>query len=168
MGFLINEILKLARVGRADLIAEQLDMETLLDEIKAEVLNTAGAAHVEVIIDQTPAVLGDETLITQVFTNLISNAVKYSASAVNPKVVVNAKDSTDEVIYSITDNGIGIDISYHDKVFELFKRMDNARSYEGTGVGLAIVKRIVEKHNARIWFESELKVGTVFYIAFRK
>lgn len=168
MGFLINEILKLARVGRADLIAEQLDMETLLDEIKAEVLNTAGAAHVEVIIDQTPAVLGDKTLITQVFTNLISNAVKYSASAANPKVIVNAKDSTDEVIYSITDNGIGIDISYHDKVFELFKRMDNARSYEGTGVGLAIVKRIVEKHNARIWFESELKVGTVFYIAFRK
>ena len=94
--------------------------------------------------------------------------MKYSSEVSHPKVVVEGLETAEEVIYSVKDNGIGIDLHYHDKVFELFKRMDNAKSFEGTGVGLAIVKRIIEKHNARIWFESELKVGTVFYIAFRK
>ncbi|TDO24083.1 ATP-binding protein [Pedobacter duraquae] len=168
MAFLINEILKLARVGRSDLKAEQLDMGSILEEIKTDALNVDGARHVTVKIGATPSILGDPTLITQIFANLIGNAVKYSVSAIDPMVVVSGEDGGDEVIYTIKDNGIGIDLNYHDKVFELFKRMDNAKGYQGTGVGLAIVKRIVEKHNARIWFESELKVGTVFYVAFRK
>ena len=73
-----------------------------------------------------------------------------------------------EVVYSITDNGIGIDIKYYDSVFELFKRMDNVAGFDGSGVGLAIVKRIITLHNGRIWFQSVLGKGTTFYIAFPK
>ena len=106
-------------------------------------------------------------MITQVFTNLLNNAVKYSANAENQKVTVEGRKDNGETVYSISDNGVGIDINYHSRVFELFKRMDNVKDYDGTGVGLAIVKRIVEKHDARIWFESNLGIGTVFYISFK-
>ena len=168
MGFLINEILKLARVGRAELEFEQLEMSSLIKDTAAEVISSLGAANVEVVLGDSPSIPGSFALITQVFTNLISNAVKYSAGSENPRVTIEGWLEEDEVIYQIKDNGIGIRVDHHDKVYELFKRMDNVKDIEGTGVGLAIVKRIIEKHNARIWFESELKVGTVFYIAFKK
>jgi len=168
MAFLINEILKLARVGRAEVDFDPIDMRLLMDEISKEVISSLNAGHVKVKFGELPAIMGAQPLITQVFTNLISNAVKYSAASENPEVSIEGKIEGDEVIYTVSDNGIGIEVDHHDKVYELFKRMDNVKGYEGTGVGLAIVKRIVEKHNARIWFESELKVGTVFYIAFKK
>jgi two-component system, chemotaxis family, sensor kinase Cph1 len=81
-------------------------------------------------------------------------------------VKVGGARKGDLIVYTVSDNGIGIDINFHSQVFDLFRRMDNVVDFEGTGVGLAIVKRIVEKHNARIWFESELGIGTSFYIAF--
>jgi len=168
MGFLINEILKLARVGRAEIELEQLDMDKLIRESVTEVTAPFIHTNLEVVFGDLPPILGSFPLITQVFTNLISNAVKYSSHAENPKVFISGTEEGDDIVYKIEDNGIGIKVDHHDKVFELFKRMDNVKDIEGTGVGLAIVKRILEKHNARIWFESELKVGTVFYIAFKK
>jgi len=168
MGYLINEILKLARVGRADIDFTKLNMKVLVEDVVAEVNNALKADHVKVIIGDCPSIYGDQTLITQVFTNLIGNAIKYSARADSPVVEITGILDGDEIIYHISDNGIGIDVNYHDKVFELFKRMDNVRDFEGTGVGLAIVKRIVDRHNARIWFESELNKGTTFYLGFKK
>ena len=114
-----------------------------------------------------PAINGDAVMINQVFTNLINNAVKYSSRSAPSIVKVEGKTGNNEIIYSVEDNGVGIDINYYSRVFELFKRMDNVKDYDGTGVGLAIVKRIVEKHEARIWFESNLGVGTIFYISFK-
>jgi len=169
MSFLINEILKLARVGRADLELEELDMHKLVRDTTAEVMSSiTNPENIEVVFGDCPSVTGSFAMITQVFTNLIGNAVKYSAGGEQPKVVIEGWTEDDEVIYKIKDNGVGIAADHHDKVYELFKRMNNVQDIEGTGVGLAIVKRIIEKHNARIWFESELKVGTVFYIAFKK
>lgn len=168
MGYLINEILKLARVGRADIDFTKLNMKFLVEDVVAEVNNALKADHVKVTIGDCPSIYGDQTLITQVFTNLIGNAIKYSARADSPAVEITGTVDGDEIIYQISDNGIGIDVNYHDKVFELFKRMDNVKDFEGTGVGLAIVKRIVDRHNARIWFESELNKGTTFYLGFKK
>lgn len=168
MAFLINEILKLARVGRTELELEPLDMAAIVKDTAAEVIASHGADNVEVVIGDCPAVMGSFALITQVFTNLIGNAVKYSAGTEKPKVIIEGWIDDSEVIYQIKDNGIGIALEHQDKVYELFKRMNNVKDIEGTGVGLAIVKRIIERHNARIWFESELKVGTVFYVAFKK
>ncbi len=168
MAFLINEILKLARVGRSELEFVQVDMEKMLKDVTAEVVSSLKAIDAKITIGSCPELSGDKTLVGQVFSNLIGNAVKYSAKSVSPEVFIEGKADGDEIIYSIQDNGIGIDVNYHDKVFELFKRMENVKDYDGTGVGLAIVKRIVEKHNGRIWFESELEKGTTFYVAFKK
>ncbi len=169
MGFLINEILKLARVGRMEVDMSPLDMDVLIKGVLAEVNFTReGGERAAVTLGDLPVIVGSEILVTQVFTNIIGNAVKYCSTAEHPEIMIGGVDTGEEIIYKIQDNGVGIAIDHQDKVYELFKRMDNVKTFEGTGVGLAIVKRIVEKHNARIWFESELKVGTIFYIAFKR
>lgn len=167
MNFLIKEILNLARVGRSEINFETVDIESLLKEIKGEVWSAFKADHTELVLGQLPHIKGDKTMIAQVFTNLIGNAVKYSAMVDKPKVEVSAYIDGGETIYAVKDNGIGIDNRYYDRVFELFKRMDNVKDIEGTGVGLAIVKRVVEKHNGRVWFESKLNVGSTFFVAFK-
>ena len=169
MGFLINEILKLARVGRMEIDMYPLDMNVLINGVLAEVDSAQeGGEKVAVTVDDLPSITGSEILVTQLFTNVIGNAVKYCSAVEHPEIRIGGVDNGEEIIYEIQDNGVGIAIDHQEKVYELFKRMDNVKGFEGTGVGLAIVKRIVEKHNARIWFESELKVGTIFYIAFKK
>lgn len=168
MRFLIDEILKLARVGRADIDLVNIDMKATISEICLIVSSAFKADHVVIKIGDCPPIDGDSTLINQVFTNVISNAVKYSSKSQNPTVTIVGEEVSGEVIYKISDNGIGIEVDNHDKVFELFRRMENVKDFEGTGVGLAIVKRIVERHNGRIWFESELNKGTTFYLSFKK
>lgn len=167
MNFLINEILNLARVGRSEIIYETIDVASLLTEITNELWSAFKADKVELNLGQLPDLKGDKTLIMQVFTNLLSNAIKYSIKVDKPVIAVYGTVTDNEIIYAVKDNGIGIDNLYYDRVFELFKRMNNAEDVEGTGVGLAIVKRIVEKHNGRVWFESKLEVGSTFYVAFK-
>lgn len=167
MNMLIKEILNYSRVGRSDVEFNKIDMTELIGEVAREVTNAIKSPNLNLVIGETPNVYGDKVMITQVFTNLINNAVKYSARSNPSKVEIKGMIDGNETIYSVSDNGVGIDVNYFSRVFELFKRMDNVTDYEGTGVGLAIVKRIVEKHLARIWFESKLGIGTVFYIAFK-
>lgn len=167
MNFLIKEILNLARVGRSEINFETVDIGSLLKEIRSELWSAFKADRTELVLGQLPNIIGDKTMIAQVFTNLIGNAVKYSAMVDKPKVEVSAYIDGEETIYAVKDNGIGIDNRYYDRVFELFKRMDNVKDIEGTGVGLAIVKRVVEKHNGRVWFESKLNAGSTFFVAFK-
>ncbi|WP_412468888.1 ATP-binding protein [Pedobacter sp. KLB.chiD] len=167
MNLLIKEILNLARVGRSEINFETVDIASLLKDITTEIWAAYKAEHITLILGQLPNIKGDKIMITQVFTNLIGNAVKYSAMVNKPKVEVSAYIEGGEIIYSVKDNGIGIDNRYYDRVFELFKRMDNVKDIEGSGVGLAIVKRIVEKHHGRVWFESTLNAGSTFFVAFK-
>jgi chemotaxis family two-component system sensor kinase Cph1 len=167
MELLINEILNLAQVGRSKIDFVELEMPVLIREVTSEVIAALNAQHIEVIIDECPRVKGDKTLIIQVFTNLVSNAIKYAAKSLNPKIIIGGYIKGNDVVYAIKDNGIGIDASHHDKVFEIFKRMENVKDFEGTGVGLTIVKRIIDRHHGKIWFESELGKGTVFYVSFK-
>ncbi|WP_419802634.1 ATP-binding protein [Mucilaginibacter sp.] len=167
MNFLIKEILQYSRVGKAEFEPVKINMTELLDDIKQEVIAALKPKNLELTFGELPDILGDKTMIGQVFTNMLNNAVKYSAKSDPSKIKVEGRIEHNEVVYSVTDNGVGIDINFYNRVFELFKRMDNVQDVEGSGVGLAIVKRIAEKHQARIWFESELNIGTVFYIAFK-
>lgn len=167
MNFLIKEILNLARVGRSEIVYETVNMQVLLKEVSTEVWAAFKADNTELVLGQLVDIKGDKTMIAQVFTNLISNAVKYSSMVEKPRVELSAFVDSGETIYAIKDNGMGIDNRYYDRVFELFKRMDNVKEIEGTGVGLAIVKRIVERHNGRVWFESKLNAGSTFYVAFK-
>ncbi|AMR33491.1 histidine kinase [Mucilaginibacter sp. PAMC 26640] len=167
MGVLITEILNYSRVGQSEVQTKVIDMKSLLEEVKLDITESIKTG-IDFIINDTPEVSGDPTMIKQVFNNLIGNAVKYAGKSKPSRVVVSGAVLKKETVYSIADNGIGIDSRYHHKVFELFKRMENAQDIEGTGVGLAIVKKIIEKHKARIWFESKLGEGTTFYVAFNK
>jgi len=167
MNFLIKEILNLARVGRLEINFETVNMQSVIKEISTEVWAAFKADNAELILGRLPDLKGDKTMINQVFTNLLSNAVKYSSTAQKPKIEIYGTVDSGETIYAIKDNGIGIDNRYYDRVFELFKRMDNVKEIDGTGVGLAIVKRIVERHNGRVWFESKLNQGSIFYVAFK-
>lgn len=168
MNAMINEVLEYSRIGRLDLQPVSIDVATIIDDHIRDLKLVYNADHLKINIKNTPTVSGDPTMVSQVFANLLSNAVKYSLPSGAPEITIDAKEDENEVVYSIKDNGVGIDIKQLPRVFELFKRMDNVQDIEGTGVGLAIVKRIVEKHNGKIWVDSRLGAGSTFYVTFKK
>ena len=114
-----------------------------------------------------PTINGDYSQMTQLFQNLIGNAIKYRSSE-PPKIHISATNEDDNWLFSIKDNGLGIDPKYSDKVFKIFRRLHTNSEYEGTGVGLAITKRIIERHNGQIWVESEPGNGSTFYFTIPK
>lgn len=166
MALLIKEILNYSSYTRNEIKLEKINMGQLIADVKNAIYESSQPKNLEFIIGPAPDISGDAVMIGQVFTNLLGNAIKYSSKSGNAIVKIEGHFTENETIYTVTDNGIGIDIKYYNRVFELFKRMDNVKDFEGTGVGLAIVKRIMEKHNGRIWFESQLGKGTIFYVSF--
>jgi len=166
MGLLITEILNYSRVGQGDLQKKEIDVAAIIEDIRTELVESQ-RLDMDFWVGDTPVVTGDEVMIKQVFNNLIGNAVKYSGKAKRAKITVKGEVVKKEVIYQVSDNGIGIEVSNYNKVFELFKRMENVQDIEGSGVGLAIVKKIMEKHDGRVWFESKPGEGTTFYVAFK-
>lgn len=168
MNSMINEVLEYSRIGRLDLKPVEVDVATIVDEHVKDLKLVYDADHLKVNIGKIPPIQGDPTMISQVFANLLSNAIKYSLPSGVPEIHINATEGEDEITYTIKDNGVGIDIKQLPMVFELFKRMDNVQDIEGSGVGLAIVKRIVEKHNGKIWADSKLGEGSTFSVSFKK
>ncbi len=168
MNLLIREVLAYSRISRKELQYEDINTNTLVQDIVVELVNVYKNSPVEVVQKNLPAVNADKTMIMQVFSNVIGNAVKYSQGVTKPLVTIEGTVTDTDVLYKISDNGIGIDMTYGSQVFEIFRRLDNVKNIEGTGVGLSIVKRIMEKHNAKIWYESEVNKGTTFYLSFSK
>jgi len=165
---MIEEILAYSRVGQYKPNPEMIQMAELLNEISTEACFDNANGNLVVDIGHTPDLISDRTMISQVFTNLISNAIKYSSRKEHPKVVISGEAFAEYVIYTISDNGIGIKEEDFDHIFDLFSRSFNAGSFKGTGVGLSIVKRIIEKQNGEIWLESELGEGSTFFVKFQK
>ena len=114
--------------------------------------------------DPLPVLMVDGTQLAQAFQNLIGNAIKFRGTE-PPRIHVSAKRDGDEWIFSVKDNGIGIDAEYTDRIFTVFKRLHSGSTYPGTGIGLSITKKIVERHGGRIWVESEPQVGSTFYFS---
>ncbi|MEZ0486920.1 ATP-binding protein [Fibrella aquatica] len=168
MSELIRNVMQYSRLGRSELLTEYIAMEPLLMQIREEALAGEANRSVTITLGDTPDLYGDKTMIAQVFSNLISNAVKYSRHVPRAAILVRGYSDERDIIYAINDNGIGIDMKQAGKVFELFQRLDSAARYEGDGVGLAIVKRIVSRHRGKIWFESTLNQSTTFFVAFPK
>ncbi|GAB3764847.1 ATP-binding protein [Spirosoma pomorum] len=166
MRSLIRHILYYSRMGRTELNEQAVDMRGMLEGIRDEFLLAEKGRQLTIDIQETPVVSGDPVMIGQLFTNLIGNAVKYTR--LNPKAHIEVKGhrANGEIVYSIVDNGIGFDMKHSSKIFDLFKRLENARQFEGSGVGMAIVKRIVNRHEGKIWFHSEPGRGTSFFVAF--
>lgn len=164
MGRLIDDLLQFARVGRQVAHPVAIDMTDLVRAVVADLHAAAPAAVISV--GSLPPALGDPALLRQVWVNLIGNALKYSAKRARPTVEIGATNGTetsDEVGYYVRDNGVGFDMQYAGKLFRVFERLHRAAEFDGTGVGLAIVQRIVHRHGGRAWATSEPDKGATFY-----
>ncbi|QHS57851.1 GAF domain-containing protein [Mucilaginibacter sp. 14171R-50] len=168
MNNMINEVLDYSRIGRSELVLSEVDPAQMINDTVRDLLLIYNLDEGSINIGNTPKIQGDPVMLSQVFSNIISNAVKYSTMARPQRVSIAGIENDEEVIYTISDNGLGIDIKQLPRIFELFHRTDNVGDIEGTGVGLAIVKRIVEKHRGKIWVDSEPGKGSTFTIAFKK
>jgi len=166
MNLMINEVLDYSRIGRSDVQYKSTDTGALINDIIKDLDQIYDKAVLNITVGDTPALQGDHTMLFQVFSNLIGNAVKYSQQAETAQVHIHGIKSEKETCYTIKDNGIGIAAKDLVHIFKLFNRMDNVMDIEGSGVGLSIVKRIVDKHKGRIWAESELEKGTTFFVSF--
>lgn len=163
MSALIDDLLNFSRMGRQEMRFAEVDLNTLLHEAIEE-LDVGGAA-VKWELGPLPHVPGDPGLLKLVFTNLLSNALKYSRTRAERTVSVTARLGADETIVAVRDNGVGFDSRFADKLFGVFQRLHRAEEFEGTGIGLANVRRIVTRHGGRVWAESTLGEGATFYIA---
>lgn len=167
MDMLMRGLLKLSRLGREATEIESLDMNELIKNVRHGMQHQITKQKVELVVDDLPSCLGDKTQISQVFTNLLDNAIKYLDPNRKGRVHVAGKTEDGESVYSVSDNGVGIDPQCYQKIFEVFHRLDPEGSVIGEGIGLTIVKRIIDRHNGRMWVESTVGEGTTFYVAFR-
>ncbi|MBX3216814.1 MAG: PAS domain S-box protein [Labilithrix sp.] len=165
MGLLIDDLLAFSRTGRQTLAIEDVDMDALAREALGDAQRAEEERAYEVRIEPLPRASADRSLIDQVWRNLLANAVKYSRGR-SPAVIEVAGETTDdEVVYRVSDNGIGFDMRYSEKLFKVFERLHSEPGFEGTGVGLALVDRIVRRHGGRVWAHGSPGVGATFHFA---
>ena len=163
MGRLIDDLLNLSRLRMRSIEKETVSPALLVKEILTEIRTDPSSANVEFKVGDLPPCQADPGLLKQVYGNLISNAMKFSKKREHPVVEIGSLTEDGRLTFYVRDNGIGFDMRYAEKIFGVFERLQNTEEYEGTGIGLAIVKRIIEIHGGRIWVESEVDKGTTFY-----
>jgi PAS domain S-box-containing protein len=163
MGQLIDDLLNLSRLGRAKLSVKYSDMQEIVEEVVEAIKVMAPNVNAEIKIGFLKAVECDPSLMRQVWMNLISNAIKYSRKKEHPLIEIACNVTDDNVVYYIKDNGVGFDMKYSHKLFGVFQRLHKTSEFEGTGVGLALVQRIIIKHGGNIWADSKPDEGAVFY-----
>jgi len=165
MGQLIDDLLAFSRLGRTDLTTEPVDMKELTRLVADDVQRAESDRNgtLEIRIDPLPPARGDRGLLRQVISNLMLNAAKFTRGRPSARIEVGSHPNGDEVVYYVKDNGAGFDGRYADKLFGVFQRLHSAEEFDGTGVGLAIVKRIVQRHGGRVWAEGAVNQGATFY-----
>lgn len=167
MGQLIDDLLAFSRMGKKELSFSKLDMKSLIQDAWKELQVINPDRHLSISIHEVPQGMGDRMLMKQVYTNLLSNAIKFTNKRENALIETGGHADGNENIYYVKDNGIGFNMEYYDKLFGVFHRLHGADEYEGTGVGLAIVQRIIQRHGGRVWAEGKLDQGACFYFALR-
>jgi light-regulated signal transduction histidine kinase (bacteriophytochrome) len=195
MGHLVDDLLAFSRLSRQTLETENIDMAVLVQRLMHDVRREAGERRVEFIVGALPPCKGDPALLKQVWLNLLLNAVKYSGerevavievgscdvrdlpndmvfaaqAAASPEASSTGQAATEEhVVYFVRDNGVGFDMEYSHKLFGVFQRLHRAEDYEGTGVGLAIVQRVLNRHGGRVWAKAEVGKGATFYFSLQR
>lgn len=165
MGDLIDDLLAFSRLGRQPIVNAVVNMTQLATDVAAEEASLAGNRRPLLVIEPMPDVRGDHHLLRQTWVNLLSNAVKYSGKAAAPEIHVWATVVAGRCVYNVRDNGVGFDLQYADKLFGVFQRLHRSDEFPGTGVGLAIVKRIIERHGGTVWADARLGEGATFSFA---
>lgn len=163
MGQLIDDLLQFSRLGRQRLLFVSIDMNNMCKEVVELLGQSMELDRYKIEIKDIPEAAGDRDLVKQVMLNLVSNAIKYSSKKEKPEVIIGAETTDDNVTYYVKDNGAGFNMKYAEKMFGVFQRLHPQSDFEGTGVGLAIADRIVKLHGGKIWAESELGEGAIFY-----
>jgi len=165
MGQLIDDLLSFSRLIRSELHHSKIDMKNLVQGVISEFETTHNLSEKHILLNELPQITGDSNLIKQVWINLISNAIKYSSRNENSFITIGAFTDQNEQVYYIKDNGVGFNMEYAHKLFGVFHRLHSVNEFEGTGVGLAIVQRIISRHHGRVWAEGEVGKGAAFYFA---
>ncbi|WP_414469115.1 sensor histidine kinase [Methanobacterium sp. ACI-7] len=160
---MIQDLLQYSRVTTKGGEFKQTDVESILQQTISNLKVAINENNAYITYDPLPTVSVDDKQLSRVFQNLILNGIKFKREDENPKIHISAKRENNEYIFSVSDNGIGIEEKYYDRIFTIFQRLHTRDEYEGTGIGLAIVKRIIERHGGRIWVESEVGKGSIFY-----
>jgi len=167
MQTLIRDLLEFSRVGRNP-VFDKVDCNKILKEVLDEMNTAIQESGAKITAPLLPVVKGIEIELKRLFQNLISNSIKFRKKNVAPEITIGVTEKEEEFIFSVSDNGIGIDEKFKSKLFIIFQRLPNAREYPGTGIGLATAKKIVNLHNGKIWIESKLNEGSTFYFTIHK
>ncbi len=161
---LINDLLAYSRVGTRGNPFKSTDCQVIFREVRDNLMKAIEESGAVITQDPLPTVAGDEVQLLQLFQNLLGNAIKFRGTA-PPRIHISAKRRGHEWVFSIQDNGIGIATEHQERIFSIFQRLHQRSEYPGTGIGLAICKKIVERHGGRIWVESRPGKGSTFYFS---
>lgn len=165
MGDLINGLLEFSRQGSCELQHTEIDMDELMREVIAVEREAAADREFDIEVGELPTAIGDRTAIREVFANLVGNAVKYTKKRSVAEISVRGRRRDGVAIFTVQDNGVGFDMKYAGQVFNVFQRLHDREEFEGTGIGLALVQRIVNRHGGQVWVESEEDQGAAFHVS---
>jgi signal transduction histidine kinase len=168
MGQLINDLLDFSRLGRQAISKAEVDTNSLVEEVIAGLQAEAGEKPLNIARSPLPATMGDRALLRQVWANLIGNAVKYSSKRAQPSVEVGCTRKDGAEVFYVKDNGAGFDMKYYEKLFGVFQRVHSDKEFPGTGIGLAIVQKIVTRHGGQVWAHGEVNAGATFFFSIPK
>lgn len=169
MGRLIDDLLSFSRTGSASMVLKDINLNKIIKDVKSELSKETENRIIDWKIHNLPNAVGDYNLIRIVFQNLISNSIKYSSKKSSAEIEVGyTGNKMDDTVYYVRDNGAGFDMKYVDKLFGIFSRLHRTDEFEGTGIGLANVRRIITRHNGKIWAEAEKGKGATFYFTLQE
>lgn len=167
MGVLIDDLLAFSRLSRQPLRKQPVALGNLLNQVLEDLRAGQREKSLEITVANLPDCEADPAMLKQVFVNLLSNAVKFTRKREAPRIEVGCRQREAECVYFVKDNGAGFDMRYADKLFGVFQRLHRAEEYEGTGVGLAIVQRVIHRHGGKVWAESGIDQGATFYFTLK-
>jgi PAS domain S-box-containing protein len=168
MGVLIDDLLHFSRTGRMEMLQTVLDMNGIVQEVKESICKENPDRKIEWVLGKLPSVYGDNATVQLVWMNLLSNAVKFTRTRKKARIEIGVREEKKDWVFFVRDNGVGFDMQYAQKLFGVFQRLHSTEEFEGTGIGLANVNRIVLRHGGRSWAEAEPDKGAVFYFSIPK
>jgi light-regulated signal transduction histidine kinase (bacteriophytochrome) len=163
MQMMITDLLEYSRITTRGKELKEIAVSITLEKVISILQLKIDDSSTIITNDTLPLVKGDESQLFRVFQNLIENAIKFKKKSENPKIHISCQKKNEFYEFSVKDNGIGMDMKYKDKLFIIFSRLHSSKEYPGTGMGLSICKRIIERHGGKIWFDSKVNEGTTFY-----